>query len=591
MMKKLLSAVFCLILMTTAAMGADGVTVGYCNGQVTRTGTVGVDGDTWVSAAIRLTPEMLAPYAGSSVSAIRVGLAARTNIDEVRVWLRSSLAGDDLAQGSITTESEPAIARGWNEVELAMPYNIISGETLYVGLSYKQRGASNALSVITGAAPEGAFYFKAGDEADWTDRSSDGMLSLEAVVTGVNVAQWDVELLSAEGRFNSQGEIVVTTLVHNIGTQAVEGLTLAATVVGTGERHSMQFTGRTIESGASQSVDLTFKPEGEGVGRQLPVDIELESLAGFTGQADENLENNTVRVLFNYPRRVLVEEFTGEECTNCPRAAMFLHQALYQDGYAAATVMMAHHSGYNPDFLTFRPADIDYEWFFNSDRVYAPALMFDRVAQENSWGVMSPCVDPESAAFIGTAIAYTQQRPARAFIDLSAQLSGNQLNVSVSGGRTTSFGLTPPRLTICLVEDHIEQREQVSMSQWPEFEHMGALRAINATWGELIDWQGDLFATTTTFTLSDEWNRDNLRLVAFVHDYDADDPTRCEVENATDISLTDATGISDPRISHPLTTVVYDLQGRRLNAAGQKGLRIVRTTSPDGTVTTQKYLH
>ena len=587
MIKKLLSAVICLIVMATAAWGADGVTVGYCNGQVTRTGTTGVDGDTWVSAAIRLTPEMLAPYAGGSISTVRVGLAARTNLDEVRVWLRSSLTGDDLAQGSITTDSEPAILRGWNEVALTVPYNIISGETLYVGLSYKQRAASNALSVIAGAAPEGAFWFKGGDDAEWTDRSSEGMLSLEAVVTGVNVAQWDVELLSAEGRFNSQGEIVVTTLVHNVGTQAVEGLTLAATVVGTGERHSMLFDGRTIESGASQSVELTFKPEGEGVGRQLPVDIEVESLAG---QADENTDNNRVRVLFSYPRRVLVEEFTGEECTNCPRAAMFLHQALYQDGYAAATVMMAHHSGYNPDFLTFRPSDLDYEWFFNSDRVYAPALMLDRVAQENSWGIMSPCVDPESAAFIGMAIAYTQQRPSRVFIDLDAQLSGNELNVTVSGGRTSAFGLTPPRLTICLVEDHIEQRNQVSMSQWPEFEHMGALRAINTTWGEVITWQGDLFSTTCTFALDDEWNRENLRLVAFVHDYDADDPTRCEVENATDITLADATGISAAGISRPSATAVYDLQGRRISTANQKGLRIVRTTATDGAVTTRKVL-
>lgn len=571
---------------------ADGFPLGYCNGEVTRTGTQGADGETWVSAAIVLTADMLAPFEGATIGSVRAGLAARTNLDELRVWLRTSLDGDDLASGSITTESDPAIVRGWNEVALATPYYINKGETLYVGYSYKQRGASNAISVVNGQTT-GAYYLKAGDEASWVDHSGEGVLSIEAMVTGVHMPDYDVELLSSEGRFNGQGEIELTTTVHNVGTHDIEGFVLSANVIGQQEKHRTMFAGTNIASGASTKVVQTFKPEGEGVGKQYPIEVKLESVSGLSGaSADENPDNDVVRAIFSYQRRVLVEEFTGEDCTNCPRAAMFLHQSLHQDGYINSTAMMAHHSGYNPDWLTFRPTDIDYEWFFNGGSVYAPALMLDRMAQEDGDGIFTPCFGPTSREQISAAIAYMLQRPSKAFIDLSATVADKNLTVTVSGGHTAEFGLTPTRLTICLVEDHIAQRAQVSMNQWPDFEHTGVLRAINATWGELVDWNGNLFEMTQTFTLDDEWKRPNLRIIAFLHDYDALDPSRCEVENTAQITLAEADAILTVSNNESARqTVVFDLQGRRLHPSTGSGLRIVRLTAPDGSNYTRKYIH
>lgn len=572
-------------------MAAEGVTVGYCNGQVTRTGTISVEGDTWVSAAILLDADMLAPYEGAPIGSVRAGLAARTNLDEVRVWVRSALDGDDLASGSITTETDPAIARGWNDVMLETPYIIKKGEPLYVGYSYKQRAASNAISVVAGKA-EGAFFLKPGSDAEWTDRSGDGLLSIEAVVTGVYVPDYDLELLSAEGRYIGQGEIELTAMIRNVGKMAVDGFTLSAEVAGSEERHE-QLLARSIGSGANATVTMTFRPDDEEAGRQHPVNLVLRSVESASGTlADENEANNAMRVLFSYPRRVLIEEFTGEACNNCPRSAMRLHQALYLDGYASSAAMMAHHSGYHPDWLTFEPADIEYEWFFNDgNRTYAPALMIDRVAQEeSSQGLPTPCFDPTSAELIETAIAYMAQRTSRAYIDLSAQLADDQLTVSATGGRSTTFGVTPARLTICVVEDHIEQRAQVSMETWPEFEHMGVLRAINDTWGEVIDWNDDQFSVTKTFVLDGEWNRQNLRVVAFVHDYDAADPARCEVENTAELSVQTLAGIASLPVDHAATTAVYDLQGRRVNRHGLKGLTIVSKTSADGVRTTSKIL-
>ena len=575
-----------------ASQAAEGIALGYCNGQVTRSGTVSVDGETWVDAAILLTADMLSPYAGGHIVAVRAGLAARTNIDNVRVWVRKSLDGDELANGQVSADGEPGILRGWNEIELGTPYPIADGESLYVGLSYQQRAASSALSVVEGSA-DGAFFFRGGEGAAWEDRSSSGLLSLEAVVMADNVAAYDLELFSATARYNAQGVLEMQATVHNNGTQPVSGFTLTTTVDGSTEHFDYHY-GQELAKGGLTTLSFTADLPVEGLGKTRRLTMAISQLDGEA--ADEAPANNAQSVVFSYQRRVLIEEFTAEECTNCPRAARLLHNVLGQGNNADHAVMVAHHSGYTPDFLTFRPSDIDYEWLFNHPvAVYAPGLMFDRVAQEATFGAdvyLTPVVDPVSEDFISAALSYSYTQPSSAYLELQASGSDATLSVTVSGGRSQVFGLTPTRLTVGLVEDHIAQRAQVSLDQWPEFEHTGALRAINTTWGDVVEWDADdHFTATYQFTLDPEWQRENLRVVAFLNDYDPDDPARCSVENSEQLSLSGLTeAISDATSSQrPVSTTIYNADGRR-SANVHSGLNIVRQTFADGTTHTKTIL-
>ena len=579
-----------LLSLLTFAIGswaAEGVVVGYCNGQVTRTGTVSVDGETWVDAAVLLTADMLQPYVGGQVTTLRVGLAARTNIDNVRAWVRTALDGENLAQGEISTDEEPGIARGWNDIDLSTPYPIVGGQPLYIGFSYRQRATSSAISVVSGSQP-GAFFFHPGEDAEWEDRSAEGLLSLEAVVQAENMVGYDLQLLSAEAHYNGLGEIEGTAVVHNNGALPVSGYTLTFSVDGSDQTSTLH-ADQPLANGASATLAFSKPAWTEGIGREHALWLSISQLDGDA--TDEQPENNTLRVVFSYPRMVLVEEFTGEACTNCPRAALYLHQALGEGNFATRTAMMAHHSGYEPDFLTFRPTDPDYEWFFNHPTaVFAPALMFDRVAEENSYGTetyMSPAQDPVNKDFITAALAYYLSRPSHAYIDLQASVTGSQLSVAVSGGR--SLPANTARLTVCLVEDHIQQREQVSLSQWPEFEHMGALRAINSTWGDEVTWTADdHFTAACQFELDDEWVLPNLRVIAFLSQYNPDDPTQCEVENTAQVNLGDASGISTPSLTNH-SSQVFDLQGRPASSL-KRGVNIVRRTS-NGTTSTVKIIN
>lgn len=589
MKRQLLITLICLCY-AIMVKATEGITLGYCNGQVTRTTTITIDGESEVSAAMLLTADMLSPFVGNQISGVRAGLAARTNIDELKVWVRRSLTGENIAEGMVST-SETEIARGWNEINLDVPYTIVSNEQLYIGMTYKQRATSNALSVVPGSV-QNSFFLQLNSSVEWEDRSTDGILSIEAIVTGDNLVQYDLELLSATATYNAAGGIDITAVVHNAGTKAVEGWTMTSKVGNNVETIVTDFN-QTLEKGGNETINFTISPMTEYVGKREKLSLEITNLRGDA--IDEVVENNSQPVIFTYQRKVLIEEFTGESCTNCPRAAKYLHEVLSQGDYVNTTIMAAHHSGYYPDWLTFRPSDIDYEWFYNHDvAFFAPAMMFDRMAYPetyNSVEYYTPCVSISSKDDIETSIANALRRPARAFLDVTAALNSDnsKIRVEVEGGRSTEFGNTPMRLTLFLVEDHIPQRHQVSLDTYPEFEHMGALRAVNTSWGDVIEWEDDLFSATYNFDIDEEWAVEDLRVIAFISEYDATDPTKCEVENANQVCLSDVLtsikGVEDGTI---VRKNIFTLDGKRVDNTDAKGIYIEQSIQKDGSVTVKK---
>ena len=83
-MKKL----FTLFFLLTAFLGikaTNEVHLGFCNGVVDKSSTVGATGRKWVDAAILLQRNMLQAYASNSLSKVRVGLASSLNIDILKV--------------------------------------------------------------------------------------------------------------------------------------------------------------------------------------------------------------------------------------------------------------------------------------------------------------------------------------------------------------------------------------------------------------------------------------------------------------------------------------------------------------------------
>ena len=79
------------------ALGAQAasIRVGYCDGALAEKG-YGKTGKTEMSGAVILTPEMLEPYIGCNITAVRAGITTTEGMTGFNVWVRSSLDGENL---------------------------------------------------------------------------------------------------------------------------------------------------------------------------------------------------------------------------------------------------------------------------------------------------------------------------------------------------------------------------------------------------------------------------------------------------------------------------------------------------------------
>lgn len=70
-------------------------------------------------------------------------------------------------------------------------------------------------------------------------------------------------------------------------------------------------------------------------------------------------------VTHDFTRNIIIEEFTTEQCPNCPRVAAYINDALESGQYDGRVFVACHHSGYYTDWLTASFAT-EYLWFYNA---------------------------------------------------------------------------------------------------------------------------------------------------------------------------------------------------------------------------------
>lgn len=584
-MKKLCTLLFLLTALFSTGRAGE-VNLGYCNGVVNRSGNVGASGRAWVDAAIVLPSSLLQPYTGNNITKVRVGLATALNVDTLKVWLRSTLDGENLAEGEIL---KSAIVRGWNEVPLSAAYKVASADKpLYVGYSFKQRGTINAISYVSEAV-QGAFWVKLGSGEQWKDMSSQGALSLEAVMTGDNVFSYDIGISNqVASNISNSNDISVTAVLKNYGTETVTKIDLLVGGSKVADRVPVSLD-VNLPSGVSE--EKTFVVKGLPASSTLANTIYM-SVDKVNGKPDENPANDNVELPFAHERKVLLEEFTSESCQNCPRMAANVHSVIHSDEFHGRAVVVAHHDGFSTDFLSL-PSDTEYTWFYNKATTYAPALMIDRYPYFKTTEKKPTPVSNLDADEIKEALRDRLAVPTYTRLSIAAEpLDDDNLHVKVTGFRARPFCDTPARITLYLLEDSIAPRRQQGAT--PGFRHMHVERVINSTWGVVIEWKEDgTFEYEYNMKIADGWDRNQLSLVAVIGGYDADDLTNCVVENAEELHLRGIlpTGINAASVTDAAETSreTYSLSGVRIdNAAAHNGVVIVKRRFADGTVKVTK---
>lgn len=212
-------------------------------------------------------------------------------------------------------------------------------------------------------------------------------------------------------------------------------------------------------------------------------------------------------------RKVLVEEYTGQFCVNCPTGHAVLDEI--KSLYGEQIVVVGIHAG-------------KLSW---DDTANGGLKTPDGDVYADQWHVQSyPSLivshqgtPIESTALWQGAVQAQTGRQAAATIAVTAHADdGGTLTV-----RSELCGNTAARYQLWITEDHIVAMQETTDETLPggydlSYTHNHVYRAsINGIGGESVALTaGEKQELTHTFALDSRWNRQNLHVVAFLYDND-----------------------------------------------------------------------
>lgn len=209
-------------------------------------------------------------------------------------------------------------------------------------------------------------------------------------------------------------------------------------------------------------------------------------------------------------RKVLIEDFTGQNCVNCPRANDVIHQL--QEQYGADTVIaVGIHSGPfgfrgNDTYPVGLATDLG-DTYYNHWGIEAqPQGMVNRLGVFN---------DPEWPA----VVRYELERQAPLDIEIKNVYSEADNSVDVTVTSVGTSGAVDGKLQLWIVEDSIVAMQKDGRKTIPDYLHQHVFRdAVNGNWGTdfSID-EGGVKTATFHYTLDPKWVVKNLSIVAFVY--------------------------------------------------------------------------
>ena len=549
--------------------------LGPCYGEIARENRITYDlKNADISAAVCIPASYAATVAGGEITTIRVAINSKIKVTDLTVWIREDLNGANIAEKHIEAKS---ITKGWNKLTLDAPYKV-SGKAFYMGYTYRQQDTAKVIYSLDRPGNQ-SLLLKGGDYA-WEDASEEGTLCIEGLVEGCAYPASNGALLTAdipEFFIITNNSLSGKATVRNLGTETINGVDLEITVDGADTQKV--HIDASIEQDKNSELAFTFPLNLDSTD---PYERKVTlTLSSISGKADPDMSNNTVSRSIklkraSFPRNVLIEEFTTEQCANCPRVAGELHEILQSGKYPTAEAV-CHHSGFETDWLTI-PSDVQYLWLYAGPRSFAPGITMDRsLFPGESIPVKFP-TGTDLTDWLDLRLSIP------AFAEVKVELSepdenSDNLSVQVICERTDERTLPEnARLTLFLVEDNIAARFQAGAISG--FTHHHVNRDVNTTWGAPVEWDGLKFRYTYDFKLDPAWNRDEMKVVAVLSNYDDTNPTKCVVENCGALALKDGTGLTSgvenvTEAADIVPVAYYNLCGTRLEAP-VKGINIVK---------------
>ena len=238
-----------------------------------------------------------------------------------------------------------------------------------------------------------------------------------------------------------------------------------------------------------------------------------------TTEVDPNADLDSIYNLpvKTVPRRVLIEDHTGQKCPNCPDATNIIHD--FQAAYGDLIVPVAIHSQMQgimePEGLGTELGNTYYNYW---KMEFKPAGLISRIDGGNGkvldktiWTFAVQYILPlETPLDIRMKAIQNEDNPAQADIDVKVICTRE--GQSVTG-----------KLQLWITEDNIIAEQDNMGTHIADYQHNHVLRAsVNGTWGDDVSVSGleDQKEFHYTATLKPGWKPENLSIVAFVYNDD-----------------------------------------------------------------------
>lgn len=206
----------------------------------------------------------------------------------------------------------------------------------------------------------------------------------------------------------------------------------------------------------------------------------------------------------NPDRKVLVQEFTGQFCPNCPLGHEALDNIAKQ--YGKNAVIVSIHAGdmaFDDPAFGLKTADGDIyakEWGIQQ---YPSAVV-------NRKSVMSDRSQWQGAVFMAGLTA------PKVKIALSAKLNNGK--VDIKADLSAEETITNALLQFMIVEDNIIALQQNGEEYIPDYIHNHVYRASPGGISSIgVSFQNSITVEQNDFPLDPRWNPDNLKVIGYIY--------------------------------------------------------------------------
>ena len=473
-----------------------------------------------------LTPDELAVFQGGKIVKFRVGLAQATTISTVFVAPVSASG----SIGTLKTWSCNANAAGWNEIELATPYDIDldANQSLMIGFDYRQTSSNYPISAVDEGTVYPTYLYY---QNSWQDVGLDsfGNLSVQCVVENDNFPEYMISVADPyTPTYTKLGEdifVVFATRNSGIANNVPAGACTYDFYID-GELMTSMTNTRDLTR-TYDDYDISIPSEGLASGKHT-LTIVASKLNGEPIENPVSVTLNFFLYVDGFDRQMhLIEEFTSNSCMWCPLGAKFLNTLMNMRDDVAMVAIHGNQSAVDPCNTTQCDTLFNY---MGGSSVGWPSAVYDR---STGW---------EDDKSITTGVGYYEQyhqqlaqslstfldnlaleTPSFATVNINSTLDPetSELVVTIDGELTSDFDVMmgeDAKLSVFLTEDGLVYRQNNEGTYVSNYEHNHVFRkALGSVFGvDINKVDGNKYCNTFEITLPEDWNPDNMEVVAFI---------------------------------------------------------------------------